>query len=166
VTSSYVRESRGVYDNAKPEYDRTYFDKATGGFVLVHKGHNRGESFASELFVAQTLAQRGSRVFLLDETETIAGSRPDARVDREIWDFKRLTPDAVAFTNRIQAGIKAARKQGAVKVAYHIDREDFDLDEIERGIKRALSLDVREQVQAVILVFKDEETITYTRDDL
>jgi Contact-dependent growth inhibition CdiA C-terminal domain len=166
VTSNYVRKSQEIFDNSEPKYDRTYFDEATGGFVLVHEGHNRGESFISELFIAQTLAKRGSRVFLLDESETIVGSRPDARVDREIWDFKRLTPDAVAFTNRIQAGIKAARKQSAVKVAYHIDREDFDLDEIERGIKRAFFLDVREQVQAVILVFKDEETITYTRDDL
>jgi Contact-dependent growth inhibition CdiA C-terminal domain len=146
VISSYVRESREIFDNSEPEYNRTYFDEATGGFVLVHEGHNRGESFDSELFVAKTLAKRSRRVFLLDESETVVGSRPDARVDREIWDFKRLTPDVVAFANRVQAGIKAARKQRAIKVAYHIDRDDFALDEIERGIKRAFFLDVQEQV--------------------
>jgi Contact-dependent growth inhibition CdiA C-terminal domain len=166
VTSSYLRESREIFDNSAPEYEHIYFDDATGGFVLVHEEHNRGESFDSELFVAQTLAKGGRRVFLLDESETVAGSRPDARIDREIWDFKRLTPDVVAFANRVQAGIKAARKQSATKVAYHIDRDDFALDEIERGIKRAFFLDVQEQVQAVILVFKNEETITYNRDEL
>ena len=55
-----VAKSKDIFDNAEPEYERYYFDEAMGGFVLVHEGHNRGESFGSELFVAEVFAKNGS----------------------------------------------------------------------------------------------------------
>ena len=55
-----VAKSKEIFDNAKPEYERYYFDELTGGFVLAHENHNRGESFDSELFVAEVFAKNGS----------------------------------------------------------------------------------------------------------
>jgi len=164
--SNKVAKSKEVFNNTEPEYDRYYFDESTGGFVLVHKGHNRGESFDSELFVAEVFAKNGSQVRLLDESNALEGKRPDAEIDGEIWDFKRLTRQAKAFANRVQAGIREARHQGAIKVAYHIDRDDYDLEEIKRGVGNALDLDIIQQVKVVVLILPSGKLILIQRGNL
>jgi len=154
-----VSTNKEVFDKAEPEYERIYFDQTTGGFVLLHTGHNRGESLESELFIAKVFAKNGGRVKLLDGSEQIEGKRPDA----EIWDFKKLTAEVVGFTNRIQAGIREARKQGAVKVAYHIAMKDFNL---EKGMRSAFEFDKLKQLQQVFLVFQDGSLDFYNPSEL
>jgi hypothetical protein len=148
------------------DYEQVYFDQITGGSVLVHPGHNRGKSFGSELFVANVLARNGSTVKLLDESDKVTGKRPDADIDGEIWDFKTLTSETTAFANRVQAGIKEARKQGAIKVAYYIDRDNYDYEEVKRGIKRALDLDLSKQIQVIVVVLQNGELIIFNRSSL
>ncbi len=89
---------------------------------------------------------------------------PDAEVNGELWDFKCLTAETTAFANRVQAGIKVARRQGASGVDYHVDTDDYDLSEIRRGIRRAFDLDVDQQIQQVLLVFREGEPIVYQRE--
>lgn len=160
-----IARNREIFDQAGEEFDKNFFDDQSGGFVLIHQAHNKGSGFGSERFVAETLARQGKKVVLLDESEAVAGKRPDADVDGEIWDFKSLTSDARSFANRVQAGIKQALRQEATQVAYHIDRDDFDLGEIKRGVKRAFDLDVEAKVVSVSLIFNDGTVQILTREN-
>jgi hypothetical protein len=162
----YRAESQILYDLAEPEYDRAYFNPSNGGFILLHTHHNR-QNLTSEIFVAQALADCGCRVYLLPETGLPEGVKtPDAEVNGEPWDFKCLTAETIAFANRVQASIKVARRQGAIGVGYHVDTDNYDLGEIRRGIRRAFDLDLDQQIQQVLLVFRDREPIVYRRENI
>lgn len=162
----YITESHVLYDSAPLEYNRSYFNPTTGGFILIHIAHNR-QSLASELAVAQVLADQSKRVYLLPEVGLPEGIKtPDADVNGQLWDFKRLSAETTAFANRVQAGIKVARRQGAIGVGYHVDTNTYNLGEIRRGIRRAFDLDQDQQIQRVLLVFRDELPIVYQREDI
>lgn len=159
----HISKSRELYENAEYEYQRTYFDEKTGGFVLTHEQHGK-QDIQSEQFVAQTLATQGKQVRLLKEIGLPKGVKtPDAEINGVLWDFKRLTEEATSLANRIQAGIKQSIKQGAVNVGYHIDKSEYNLSELERGIKRALDLDVAEKIDSVVLIFRDGNMDIYDR---
>ena len=158
-----ISKSQELYESAKSEYQRTYFDEQTGGFVLTHEQHGK-QDIQSEQFVAQAFARQGKHVRLLKEIGLPEGVKtPDAEIEVVLWDFKRLTEGATSLANRVQAGIKHAIKQSAVNVGYHIDRSEYDLSEIERGIKRALDLDIAEQIDRVVLIFRDGSMDIYDR---
>jgi hypothetical protein len=162
----YLAQSQMLYATATPEYDRIYWNPTTGGFILLHAAHNR-QNLPSEMIVAQVLADRGQRVYLLPEMGLPQGIKtPDAEVNGELWDFKCLTAETTAFANRVQASIKVARRQGAVGVGYHIETDDYDLSEIRRGIRRAFDLDVDQQIQQVLLVFREAPPIVYQRGNI
>lgn len=162
----YLAESLALYESAASEYDRFYFSLTMGGFILLHVAHNR-QNFQSEQVVARCLADQGDRVYLLPEVGFPQGVKtPDAEVNGELWDFKCLTAETTAFANRVQAGIKVARRQGAIGVGYHVDTDDYDLSEIRRGIRRAFDLDVDQQIQQVLLVFREGEPIVYQRESI
>ncbi len=85
----HIRKSHEMYAQAGAEYERVLFNTENGGFVLVHQGHNRGESYESELFVARVLANQGRRVTLLNETGMGTGVvTPDADIDGNLAEFK------------------------------------------------------------------------------
>jgi len=148
-----VAKSKEIFDNAKPEYERYYFDESTGGVVLAHENHNRGESFDSELFVAEVFAKNGSQVSLLDESDALEGKRPDAEIDGEIWDFKRLTKKTERIDRRVQEGYLTARKQGATGVAFQIDRAEVNKKNINRGIEQAIYWDKGLQIKSIAVIF-------------
>jgi hypothetical protein len=150
-------------DKFEPKYRQIYFDEETGGVVLIHEEHSR-QDIQSEQFIAQAFAKQGKQVRLLQEIGLPEGVKtPDAEIEGVLWDFKRLTEDATSLANRVQAGIKQAIKQSAVNVGYHIDRSEYDLSEIERGIKRALDLDTAKQIDRVVLIFRDGSMDIYDR---
>jgi hypothetical protein len=162
----YLSESLVLYESAPLEYDRFYFNLTLGGFVLVHIAHNR-QQILSEQTVARYLADQGDRVYLLPEVGFPQGIKtPDAEVNGQLWDFKRLTNETTAFANRVQAGIKIARRQGAVGVGYHVDTDSYNLVEIRRGIRRAFDLDYDQQIQQILLVFREGEPIVYQRESI
>ncbi len=87
----------------------------------VHQGHNRGESYESELFVARVLANRGRRVTLLNETGMGAGVKtPDADIDGNLADFKWLTSLSRRLPNWIQEVFLNAKSKGVDWVIYHV----------------------------------------------
>jgi Contact-dependent growth inhibition CdiA C-terminal domain len=162
----YLSESLVLYETAEAEYSRFYFNLSMGGFVLIHTAHNR-QQILSEKTVARYLADQGDRVYLLPEVGFPQGVKtPDAEVNGQLWDFKCLTDETTAFANRIQAGIKGARRQGAIAVGYHVDTDNYDLVEIRRGIRRAFDLDIDQQIQQVLLVFREGEPIVYQRESI
>lgn len=77
-----------------------------------------------------------------------------------------MTAETTAFANRVQAGIKVARRQGASGVGYHVNTDNYDLSEICRGIRRAFDLDVGRQIQQVLLMFREGEPIVYQRESI
>ncbi|MDJ0731024.1 MAG: hypothetical protein QNJ33_13625 [Crocosphaera sp.] len=54
MNNNYIQQSKEIYENALVEYERHYFDRNTGGFVLIHQNHNTS---LSEIFIAEVLAK-------------------------------------------------------------------------------------------------------------
>jgi hypothetical protein len=165
VTENYVRESRTIFDNAEPEYERTHFNESTGGFVLTHKGHSR-QNIASELFVAEALAIRGDRVWLLDEEGFPEDSTPDADVNGQLFDFKELSEKATNLKRSVESAVKRARDQGAKVVLIHINRTSYDLAFINRGFNSALlSASVVARIDAIGIVLQNKEVWVISTQD-
>lgn len=162
MESGYIQQSQEIYNSAEPEYERYYFDADTGGFVLIHQNHQTSES---NRFIAQTLARQGRRVKLLSEQAPEGVKTPDAEVDGEIYEFKELTEQSQSLRNRVQEGISKARSQGATRVVYYINRESYNLEQINRGIRQAFFWDIEQQMQALALVFRTGEIKTITREE-
>jgi Contact-dependent growth inhibition CdiA C-terminal domain len=162
VNPEYIQQSKAIYENAEPEYQRYYFDEVAGGFVLIHQQHNLNNS---ENFVAEVLAKMGKRVKLLSEQAAEGVKTPDAEIDGEICEFKELTEQTQNIRDRVQEGISRAKNQGAAAVIIHINREIYEVWKINAGIKQALFWDTEKQIQKLILVTNSEQIQTITREE-
>ena len=158
---NYIRESQNIYNFADPEYERYYYDNDTGGFVLIHLNHNTNDS---ERFVAEIFAKLGRRVKLLSEQAAPGIRTPDAEIDGEIWEFKELSPEAVSIKNTVQRGVAVAKKR-APNIAYHINT-DADVEDINKGITRAMVWDTERLLQKIAIVFNDRKLQVLTREEL
>ncbi|CBN59351.1 hypothetical protein [Kamptonema sp. PCC 6506] len=158
----YIEQSKEIYYNAELEYQRYYFDEGAGGFVLVHSEHNLNDS---ERFVAEVLAKMGKRVILLSERAAEGVKTPDANIDGEVWEFKELTQETANLKDRVQDGLRDARRKGAMVVVYHINRDEYDVKKINAGIQRALEWDVNYQIQSMMWIDRSGETQTISRQE-
>lgn len=159
-----ITQNRIAYEAASDEYEKHYFDNQTGGYVLIHQGHNRGESFASEVFIAETLARQGAIVVLVDERGEDGVRRFDALVDGEVWEFKELTENAKSVSSAIQKGLREGKKQ-ASRVAYHINR-DADIKQINLAVKNALYWDTSGKIQVIIIVDRNGSFQSLSREEI
>ncbi|MDS3861076.1 hypothetical protein RIF25_09690 [Thermosynechococcaceae cyanobacterium BACA0444] len=150
-----IAQNRIAYKAAGPEYERHYFDEQTGGYVLIHEGHNRSDDFASELFISEVFAKQGQVVELVDESRKEQYVRRfDALVDGENWEFKVLTTKAKNVRGAFQQGLIKGRSQ-APRIAYYINR-DAAIRDLNFGLKQAIYIDREDQkIQRVALVFRD-----------
>lgn len=119
MNPEYIQQSKAIYENAEPEYRRSYFDGVAGGFVLIHQDHNLNNS---ESFVAEVLAKMGKRVKLSIEQAAEGVRTPNAEIDGHICEFKELTESTRNISNRVQEGISRAKNQGASAVIFDINR--------------------------------------------
>ncbi len=155
----HLLRSGDYFDNAH----RTYFDEQSGGFVLVHRAHDM-QNLGSEFFLARIYAGEGQPVILQDES----GSErtPDADIAGKAWELKQLTKGAIGSQkNRIQEGLRDARKQNAGCVAYHISHASSDEEAAREGIKNAFWWDKEERLNLIDLVFNDGTRRRYERQD-
>lgn len=160
-----IAQNRIAYEAAGLEYEKHFFDEQTGGYVLIHQGHNRNESFASEVFVAETFAKEGRAVELVDERGE--GKTFDAVVDGQDWEFKELKADTENILGAVQSGVRKGKYQSR-QIAYHINRS-LNLEELgmlNRGIKNALRWDKDKQVKIVMLVGNQGYSMVLTREEL
>lgn len=134
MSEEYIEQSRDIYENAESEYEKYYFDENIGRFVLIHQDHNTS---VSDKFIAIALAKQGKRVRLLSEQAGTGIKTPDAEINNEIYEFKELTEESRSLSNRVQEGIGQAKKQRATTVIYHINRSNYDIRQINRGIRQA-----------------------------
>ncbi len=160
-----ITQNRIAYETAGTEYEKYYFDEQTGGYVLIHQGHNRGESFTSEVFVAESLARQGSAVELVNERGE--GKKFDAMVNGQDWEFKELKASTENILSAIQAGVRKGKYQSG-QIAYHINRilNPDELEMLNRGIKNALRWDKEKQVKVLMLVNYQGHSVVLTRKEL
>jgi hypothetical protein len=161
VEPSYIQKSQEIYNLAELEYERYFYDENTGGFVLIHQDHNTNDS---ERFVAEVFASLGRRVKLLSEQASPGIRTPDAEINGEIWEFKELSQEAVSIKNAVQRGVAVAKKR-APNMAYHINCK-ANIEDINRGIIRALVWDTERLLQKIALVFNDGRMQVLTREEL
>jgi hypothetical protein len=162
VNSEYIEIGRDIYENAEPEYQRSYFYEIAGGFVLIHQQHNLNNS---EIFVAEVLAKIGMRVKMLSEQAAEGVRTPDAEIDGQICEFKELTKSTKNIRYRVQEGIRRAKNQGAAAVIIHVNREIYEFGKINDGIRKAFYWDETHLIQIIILVFNSEEVQKITREE-
>ena len=162
MNPEYIQQSKAIYENAEPEYQRSYFDEVAGGFVLIHQQHNLNDS---ESFVAEVLAKMGKRVTLLSEQAAEGVRTPDAEIDGEICEFKELTKESSNLKNRVQEGFGKAKNQSANAVIFHVNIEIYDIREIDEGIRQAIYWDVNNLMQTIILVFNHQSVQKITREE-
>lgn len=91
-------------------------DAASGGFVVLHKGHSPS-GLADELPVLGILRKQGAMLELLDET---GGDRYDLFWDGHFWDIKRLS-QATKPIDRMHKIFNRAKHQGHFKILLHLD---------------------------------------------
>ncbi|MEG4198202.1 CdiA C-terminal domain-containing protein [Microcoleus sp. Pol12A5] len=162
MNSEYIETSRAIYKNAESEYQRYYFDERAGGFVLIHQQHNLNNS---EIFIAEVLAKIGMRVRMLSEQAPSGTKTPDADVDGQMCEFKELTKESNNLKNRVQEGFGKAKNQSANAVIFHVNIENYDILEIDQGIRQAIYWDVQQLIQTVILVFNNQSVQKITREE-
>ena len=160
MPSDYIQQSQELYDNASLEYERYFFDKRTGGFVLIHQNHN---TTTSEVFVAEVFARQGNRVKLLSEQFEQRRKVPDAEIDGEVWEFKELC-NATNVRGATQRDIRQARKQ-ARNIAYHINQA-YDISRINAGIQSAIRFDDQRLVERIALIFNNGYSESLTREEI
>jgi len=150
------------YENTNSIYQTYFYDDQTGGYVLIHPQHNINNS---ELFIAYTFAKQGQQVKLLSEQAPEGIKTPDAEINGEIWEFKELTPDAISIKNTIQRGVAIGKKR-ASNLAYHINNNQANIRDINRGIARALIWDTEQFLQKIALIFNNGTILIKTREEL
>ncbi|MDS3860053.1 hypothetical protein RIF25_04445 [Thermosynechococcaceae cyanobacterium BACA0444] len=135
-----INQNRRKYQAAGLEYEKHYFDEQTGGYVLIHEGHNRGDDFNLGAFVSEVFAKQGQVVELVDEHgQEKYVRRFDALVDGEKWEFKVLTNKAKNVRGAFQNGLVKGRSQ-APRIAYHINRQ-VHVSDLNVGLERTMYID-------------------------
>lgn len=102
---------------------------------------------------------------LLNERAPENVPTPDALVNNQLYEFKELTPRSQNLRNRVQEGIGTARKQGAVGVVFHLNRADYKIESINRGVRQAFFWDKKQNIQSIWLLEPTGNLTSITRED-
>lgn len=110
-------------------------------------------------------AKQGQKVKLLNKQAAEGIKTPDAEINEEIWEFKELSAKAVSIKNTIQRGLAIGKKR-ASNIAYHINNNQVDIKDINKGIARALIWDREQFLQKIVLIFNNGTVKIKTREEL
>jgi len=135
-----IENNRIIYDSYGEDYQKAYFDKNSGGFVVVHKNHNANHSekikkeiTEKELRNAKKLAEIGKKVELAADSLNDGAKLNDALINGVSWELKNITGNYKSLSNSINKG----KKQSDGRVSVLVDKTvPFDEDELKRGIGR------------------------------
>lgn len=118
----------GDYD---PERSKFY---PSGGFYAVHRYHNNPESYDAEEKAASVLAEKGYKIYLGDERNTISGkSVNDGNIYHSRMDIKAITE---VGPNTIKSRLEKATKQGATTAILVQTRSDMTRAYVEGQIQK------------------------------
>lgn len=108
------------------EWDKTYFDDKTGGYIVTHNERiasaqaspNEQDKFAKEQDMARDLAKQGYKIEHLSEQNRPKGETYDVHLDGESADFK-----STSGAGNIQGYAKyAVNVQGAKTVVFRLEK--------------------------------------------
>ncbi len=163
---SLLKEREDLCFNPPQGYNAVHFNRETGGLVLQHQQHNLQE-IESELVIAKTFAdQNGDLIELLPERKQPQGVKaPDARHNKKhIWEYKVLTEEAITLRTAVDRKIRETIEQKAPNLAILIDRQKYDIQEINKGFAFGIDGDEDSLIQNLSLVFKGKIQTINRRD--
>lgn len=109
------------------EWEKTYFDHSTGGYVVTHKERIKSgesskqefEKFKKEQEMCQDLAAQGHKIEHLSDTNRKKGQTYDIHYDGKKADLK-----SVSSHNNVKSYVKhAVKEQGASTVIVRIEEK-------------------------------------------
>lgn len=132
-----LQKRRDEYDSlmATGNYDErlSYFDKS-GGYVLVHKDHNKIAKDSSEMKASEDLAKKDYMIRLESEKSI---RYKDKKFDGFIYDFPMdIKTVSTAGNNTIKNALEKASKQGAQKVIIRQGSPEITRSYIEGQIEK------------------------------
>ncbi len=153
---STLKKRREEFDRkmATGEYDvgLSYFDP-TGGYILVHKGHNPRKDDDREDLASEFLAASGYVVELADETSTVSyEATRDGTLYKSPMDIKTIN---TAGNSTMKGSMEHAAAQGAKTVVIMQNTPDMDRAYVESQINKFITKSPkrsREQLEWVIVV--------------
>lgn len=157
VPKKLLAEREKLYLKPPENFSSVYFNQDNGGLVLMHQQHNRDTFEKWELPIAKAYADTdGALIEFLQERKMPKGvSTPDVRHDgKEIWDYKAISEEAVTLRTSANNKILDGLRQGVANIAVLIDREKYDIQEINRGFDYGLAFDDEQKIQKLSLVFR------------
>jgi len=113
------------YNSYGDEWEKAYFDKDSGGFVVINKqriihsntSKNEKAKFNKEFSMAIIFAKSGYKIELLEEIPRIPS--PDARINGILADLKKIS----SHNNIVKEAKSAINKQGAKIVLFEFNTE-------------------------------------------
>ncbi len=162
-SSTYKAESRRLLDRYSEAFEQDVYLKATGGFVLVHRDHDRGDNFAGELFVSRTIAERGARVLLLSEKGPPGTAQPDAEINDVRAEIKEIR-HAENVANAVQKQLWRGRHQAPHLLVYL--NQAFEAEDVTAGMRTVVRLDGKARIKTFTFVFEDGTFKTLSREEV
>lgn len=136
--AEYIRYSEQLYKGYPKEWQKDYFNKTNGGYLVSNKNRitkskinkQETEKFKKEFSMSKVFAQAGHRIELLDEISGI--SSPDALFNGLKADLKSIS----SHNNVIKHCVKAIKKQNADIVLIEFTNETKEIHEVILELKR------------------------------
>lgn len=155
---SYPSEEYREFRSYSREWEKTYFNSKTGGYVVTHReriqsGNVRKqerEKFDKEQSMAKDLARAGHKVEHLSDKDRKKGDTYDVRFDGQKADLK-----SVSSHNNIEKYVKhAVKEQGAKVVIVRVE------DKADKGkVMKALRGAKRKYKRRIIYYYQSDKTI-------
>jgi len=124
------------YNSYGDEWEKAYFDKDSGGFVVINKqriihsntSKNEKAKFDKEFSMSKVFAKNGYKVEMLEEVPRIPS--PDVKINGLLADLKRVS----GHNNIVKYATKAINIQGADLILFQFDK----MNELVLGAIEAL----------------------------
>jgi hypothetical protein len=144
------KEAKARFKELAKYPDALGYDEATGGYLVLHKGHQPG-GIADEIQACLLLKCKGYGVVLMDESAS-TGTEPDVMVNGKTYDIKRLY-QTENLINRLSKLFKKVEKMGIDKIVLHID-QPVEMPDLVAVLAETAAR--RSNVSEMILIVKGE----------
>jgi len=133
-----IKTALQKYNSYGSEWQKAYFDKLSGGYVVVDKqrienskiNNNEKEKFAKEYAMSRVFAQNGYRIEILMERPGFSSS--DITINGIMAELKKTS----SHNNMLKYAKKAIDKQGAKLVIFEFDKDTKKIQEELDKLKR------------------------------
>ena len=120
---AYIKEARAQYNSYDKEWEKSYFDENTGGFIVTkkiriaqsHRSKNEEVKFKKEYRMCEVLANNGNAIEYLKDKK---GSY-DIHLNGVKADLKKTG----SHNNIVNYAKEAIREQGAEMVIFEFEKE-------------------------------------------